>query len=80
MSSLDGTDPEKFEAVPEVSCYYLDAVSGPGSRDSFQGLNLTEPRGGVQMRIIIGEGKDVGLVEEGHEPQGPVPKSSEQLG
>ena len=59
MSSLDGADPKKFGAVPEVSPSYLDAVSGPGSWDGFQGLNLAEPGGGVQMRTIICEGNDI---------------------
>ena len=50
MSTLDGADLKKFEAVPEVSSSYLGAVSGPGSRDGFQGLDLTEPSWGVKMR------------------------------
>ena len=32
------------------------------------------------MRTVIGEGEDVGLVEEGHEPQGPVFKGPEEPG
>ena len=45
MSSLDGADPEELDPVPEVPTSYLDAVSGPGSWDGLQGLNLVEPGG-----------------------------------
>ena len=57
MSPLDGADPKKFEAVPEVSSSHMGAVSGPGSRDSFQGLDLTEPGWGVKMRVVVCKGK-----------------------
>ena len=57
MPSLDEADPEMFKGVPEVASSYLDAVSGPGSRDGFQGLNLTEPGWGVEMRAVVRKGK-----------------------
>ena len=57
MPPLDGADPEKFEAIPEMLPSDLDAVSGPGSRDGFQGLDLAEPGWGVEMRVVVRKGK-----------------------
>ena len=49
MSPLGGADPKELEAFPEMSSSDLDAMSGPCSWDGFQGLDLAEPGGGVQM-------------------------------
>ena len=57
MPPLDGADPENFEAIPEMPPSDLDAVSGPGSRDGFQGLDLAEPGWGVKMRAVVRKGK-----------------------
>ena len=62
MSSLDGADPKEFEVIPEMSSSNLDAVSGPGSRDGFQGLNLTEPGWGIKMRAVVRKEKNICLI------------------
>ena len=58
----------------------LNAVSSPGYRDGFQGLNLIEPGWGVEVGAVICQGKYVRPIQKPHESQGPVFKSPEQPG
>ena len=57
MSSLDGANPEELDPVLEVPVLDLDAVSGPGPWDGFQGLDLAEPGLGVKVRAVVRKGK-----------------------